>query len=151
MDIRDVIDGMIAIFVQIKNLDPDCLRWTLEPLPSTSAHAGTVLGHERALMIVNPFFFLIPDDEKEWTLDEVIAHEMIHVKQWCDGRLAVASDIESRDAVVIWEGSEYRETDPSDQSLPWEAEAYGRMRAEAKLMRFVASAKAELIRMGRVA
>jgi len=58
----------------------------------------------------------------------IIAHEMIHYQQYMSGRLYHASDVATRQHLVIWEGKEYRSVNPLDRNLPWEAEAYGAMR-----------------------
>jgi hypothetical protein len=49
----------------------------------------------------------------------VLAHEMIHVKQYAKGELKVISHEE-----VIWKGKEYHYNNPHNQNPPWEVEAW---------------------------
>ena len=49
----------------------------------------------------------------------VLAHEMVHVKQYTKGELTVNSDQQ-----VIWKGRKYFYQPAARQHLPWENEAY---------------------------
>lgn len=50
-----------------------------------------------------------------------LAHEVVHIKQYCTGELSIAYTKYS--AIDVWKGKRYRETDYDNQ--PWEWEAYG--------------------------
>lgn len=50
-----------------------------------------------------------------------LAHEAVHIKQYCTGELNIAYT--KHDVIDVWKGKRYRNTDYDDQ--PWEQEAYG--------------------------
>ncbi len=60
----------------------------------------------------------------------VLAHEMIHVKQYIKGELVV-----TKDRTVFWHGKEYHYNDQEHQYTPWETEAYHHDSALAKVMK----------------
>lgn len=51
----------------------------------------------------------------------VLAHEMVHIKQFVTGQMSSVGD------TVIWEGVSYKETTEDEYwDSPWEIEAFGR-------------------------
>lgn len=66
----------------------------------------------------------------------ILAHEMIHVKQYLKREL-----IHSDDQRVIWKGKEYRLSHEYNRFLPWEKEAY---RADLNLVRQAESSKNQM-------
>ncbi len=55
-------------------------------------------------------------------IDDVIDHEMVHIKQMKDGRLDYDDDN------VYWEGKKYSRASMKEgaENLPWEQEAYNK-------------------------
>lgn len=68
------------------------------------------------------FTIQIYKSRRKFTLLEILAHEMIHVKQMATGQLKDVSI--NRESVVLWCGVVY-EHDVSYWDQPWEIEAYG--------------------------
>lgn len=79
------------------------------------------MGDDTLGMATNNGSILINKDIKDpKQKQDVIDHEMVHIKQIKDGRLAYDDDN------VYWEGKKYSRSQMNEgaKNLPWEKEAY---------------------------
>ena len=81
----------------------------------------------------NPRYFTIAIRNREEDQDpvQVLAHEMVHLKQYATNQLSRESKVYrnfSVKSVPLWEGKEWKPNKGQDEywDSPWEVEAYGR-------------------------
>jgi hypothetical protein len=60
---------------------------------------------------------------REDPIYEILAHEMVHLKQYVTGEL-----VDIVDWVTMWQGELYRDTPEDYLNTPWEKEAFGRQK-----------------------
>ena len=114
---RELIHAVAMIYAQELKLSRSKCNLTIETVPgllkSTGMRGGItqLSSHELSIAVDSR----LPLE----TLFSVLAHEMVHAKQYAFGQLRVGQN------GYIWLGKEY---DVSYYESPWELEAFGRER-----------------------
>ena len=119
------VENMVMCAGVVLGLTPEDVRFTVALMPP---QVGGMFegGHGEAGVITINFFNQLPFMQVI-PMYLIVAHEMLHAKQWFDGRLVCCYDIATREPFVMWEGEEWRDFDNTDANLPWEKEAHQKM------------------------
>jgi len=143
---NELINVMMNMAGKILDITAEDITFEIRSLPPRAAAAFISIPFNRGLLLVNTTAL---DETYNLPLHHIIAHEMIHAKQWLDGRLTHAYDIKTHKPVVYWERVLYYNPDMFDTDSPWEKEAYNNMAALGDLM--IDAARETIAEMSQVA